>query len=88
MRDLYAEKGYEVVRGAGSKGADLIAGRDGETLAIEVKATKAGPFSGFGPADRAEMKAMCLRAGWKPVLVWWPANNPAPKMYPPSEWPS
>lgn len=89
MRDLYLKRGYYVVRGAGSKGGDLIAGRAGDpTLLIEVKATKAGPYAGFGPADRKALAEAAAKAGWTPLLVWWPMGRPHPRFIGQEGWPS
>lgn len=41
-------------------------------LLIEVKSTKAGPFSDFGPADRAELLLAGEKAGADVVLCWTP----------------
>lgn len=89
LRERYEAKGYYVVRGAGSKGGDLIAGRSGSpTLLIEVKATAAGPWSGFGPADRTALIQAAERAGWEPLLVWWPMNRKHPRFVPKEGWPN
>jgi Holliday junction resolvase len=77
-----------VVRGAGSKGGDLIAGREGSpTLLIEVKATAAGPWSGFVPADRKAMLEAARKSGWEPLLVWWPTTRKHPRFIPAAGWP-
>lgn len=87
MIECLEERGYSCVRGAGSKGADIVAGKGGQTIAVEVKATKAGPWSGFGPAKRKDFRAFCHQAGWSPVLVWWPTDRKKPLIVPESGWP-
>ena len=64
-------------------------GRDGKLL-VEVKSTKAGPFSDFGPADRAELLAAGAKAGADVVLCWCPPGRRAPEKWAwiwPDEWP-
>jgi Holliday junction resolvase len=82
------EDNWYVLRAAGSLGvADLIAMKKGrEVRMIEVKATKAGPYAGFGPADRAELLAAAEQAGAQAWLVWWPRHGKE-KWIPPGEWP-
>lgn len=86
MRDCLTERGFEVVRGAGSKGCDLIAGRNGKTYAIEVKNTKT-LWSGFGPARRQEMRRMCKSAGWIGVLVHFAPGESKPTIAFENVWP-
>jgi len=85
---LRKEEGWYVFRSAGSLGvADLIAMHKGRaTRFIEVKATKAGPFAGFGPSDRADLLEAAEMAGAQAWLVWWPKYG-KPKWIPPGEWP-
>jgi Holliday junction resolvase len=67
--------------------ADVVALRAGSTpRLIEVKATEAGPFSGFGPADRAELLFAAELAGAEAWLVWWPKRS-EPVWIPPEAWP-
>lgn len=54
---------------------------------IEVKATAAGPFSGFGPADRQALIEDAERAGWEPLLVWHPYDRKGPRFLPRETWP-
>jgi Holliday junction resolvase len=82
------EEGWWVLRAAGSLGvADLVALKNGRTTRmIEVKATKAGPFAGFGPTERTELLAAAQQAGAEAWLVHWPKHG-KPKWIPPGEWP-
>lgn len=82
----YEERGYTVVRGAGSHD-DLICGKRGYvTQLVEVKATKT-PFSGFGPKERSRLIERAERAGWEPMLVWWPSDRKGPRYIPKEGWP-
>lgn len=66
------------MRAAGSQGAaDLIAGRCGQTAAIQVKsdAEKYGPYNNFGPKARRELLALAERTGWEPWLIYWPPRG-------------
>jgi Holliday junction resolvase len=56
-------------------------------LLIEVKATKAGPFAGFGPKDRADLLRVAERAGGQPMLCWWPYDGKGPRWIGPHRWP-
>ena len=105
VKDWLEEQGWWVCRAAGSLGdADLAAMtelfgswfvylNDHQTrgkLLVEVKSTKAGPFSDFGPADRAELLAAGEKAGADVVLVWCPPGRRAPEKWRwiwPDEWP-
>lgn len=76
-----------MVRGAGSHD-DLVVGKAGYgTILIEVKATKAGPYAGFPPAEREALLAKAHKAGWEAMLVWWPYDRQGPRFIPPSSWP-
>ena len=66
--------------------ADVLAVRDGEIRLIEVKSTRAGPFAGFGPADRRALLAAAEIAGGDPFLVWWPPRMKL-RWLGPEEWP-
>jgi Holliday junction resolvase len=70
---LLLEDGWMVTKAGGSLGAaDLVALKAGERpLLVQVKATAAGPFSGFGPSERAELLAVAKASGAVPVLAWW-----------------
>ena len=68
--------GWTVVRAAGSLGvADLVAGKDGRTMLVEVKSTARGPFEHFPPADRIALLEAAHAAGWEPWLCWWPPRG-------------
>lgn len=90
VRERLESEGWAVVRAAGSLGCiDLVAGKRGElSLAIEVKADreKFGPFNNFGPTKRKALIALAYRAGWKPILAWWPPRGEL-RWIEPSEWP-
>ncbi len=66
--------------------ADVVAVRAGEIRLVEVKSTRAGPFAGFGPADRRALLDAAEVAGGQAYLVWWPPRHP-PRWMPPEEWP-
>ena len=78
-----------VVRASGSLGdADLLALRnDSRPLLIEVKATQAGPYAGFGPSDRGELWAASVLAGAEAWLCWWPKRQ-HPTWIHESRWPA
>lgn len=85
---LLKERGWRCFRGAGSKGCDIVALREGHTPRLyEVKATAAGPFSGFGPADRDAMRALAREAGAVAFLCWWPPDRRGPRWIPEEGWP-
>lgn len=69
-------EGWTVVRAAGSLGvADLVAGKDGRTMLVEVKSTARGPFEHFPPADRIALLEAAHAAGWEPWLCHWPSRG-------------
>ena len=79
--------GWTVVRAAGSLGvADLVAGKDGRTMLVEVKSTARGPFEHFPPADRLALLEATHAAGWEPWLCHWPAHGEQTWIAA-SEWP-
>src|SRR5215216_84817 len=90
VREKLEEEGYAVVRAAGSLGCiDLVAGKSSwATLAIEVKADdeKFGPFNNFGPGKREALLSLAEKAGWVPVLAWWPSRGKL-RWIKPTEWP-
>ena len=91
-RDLVNEhrgRDYFALRAPASLGcADVVALKDGERpMLIECKSTAAGPYAGFGPADRRELSFMAELAGADAYLVWWPKNC-KPVEIPEAEWPS
>jgi Holliday junction resolvase len=89
VRDTLEDDDWVVIRAAGSLGfCDLIALKDGHfSRFIEVKATHRGPYHGFPPAKRADLKAVATRAGALAQLAWWP---PRGKLHwvDSSEWPA
>jgi Holliday junction resolvase len=90
VRRLFEKRSYVCVRGAGSKGADLVCGKAGyPTLMIEVKANRnGGPYASFPPAEREETKRRAEAAGWDLVLVWWPPDRKGPRFIPSWGWPT
>ncbi|CAN5869395.1 hypothetical protein BH24ACT15_BH24ACT15_29870 [soil metagenome] len=85
---LYVEAGYYVSKAGGSLGAaDLVCLKAGEPPVLaQVKATAAGPWSHFGPAERAELVEVAAKAGAVAVLVWWAQRKP-PQYIAPADWP-
>ncbi len=76
VKDILEEEGWIVVRGAGSKGIDLIALKaDDYPRIIEVKATSKGPFESWGPKERRELSDAAQIAGALPELAWWPPRG-------------
>ena len=77
VKRLREAEGWLVVRAAGSLGTfDLVAMKDGyRPRLIEVKATAAGPFAGFLPADRAEISEAARLAGADAELAWYPKRG-------------
>ena len=71
------EEGWWVMRAAGSKGvADLVCLHRGrKPMMLEIKSTKAGPWAGFGPQKRRELRDAAEQAGAIPFLVWHPKNG-------------
>lgn len=82
------EDGWFAMRAPASLGvADVVALKAGERpMMCEVKSTTAGPYAGFGPADREALSEMAAAADADPFLVWWPKRS-KPKWIPESEWP-
>jgi hypothetical protein len=85
--------GYFAVRMPGSMGTfDVLASRVNEDTwetflrFIEVKSTQAGPYAGFGPADRAALLAEAELAGAEASLCWWPKNK-EPQFIRSENWP-
>jgi Holliday junction resolvase len=79
VRRLLEAEDYWVARAAGSLGdADLVALRKGDKpRLIEVKSTARGPYHGFGPKERAELKSAAAIAGAEAWLCWWPPRKEA-----------
>lgn len=82
------ENDWWAMRAPASLGvADVVALKDGKRpRLIEVKGTAAGPYAGFSPADRAELKFAAELAGAEAWLVWWP-KRAKPKWISANEWP-
>jgi Holliday junction resolvase len=55
-------------------------------MLIECKSTKAGPYAGFGPADRKALSFMAKLAGAEAWLYWKPKRGDA-VWIPESNWP-
>lgn len=79
---------YFALRAPASLGcADVVALKDGQRpKLIECKSTKAGPYAGFGPADRKALSFMARLAGADAWLYWHPKNG-KPHWIAESEWP-
>lgn len=90
VAERYEANGWVVYRSAGSHGpADLVALKAGVMPElVQVKATKAGPWSGFGPADREELRDEALRAGARAVLCHWPPDRKGPRFLHVQDWPA
>ena len=87
VQEHYERRGYVTVRGAGSKGCDVVALKAGFPVEfIEVKCTKT-PFSNFPPAERKAFLEAAEQAGAKPMLCWWPMDRKGARWLPPSTWP-
>jgi Holliday junction resolvase len=78
-----------VMRSAGSKGAaDLVCLKaERQPMMLQVKATAAGPFAGFGPSERQVLLAAAAQAGARCFVVWWPKRGKEVWIAP-DEWPS
>lgn len=88
LKALLEAEGWWVARAAGSLGdADLIAlHAHRPPRLIEVKSTTRGPFTGFGPLDRAALLLAAAQSGAEPWLVWWPSRR-QPLWIPHTDWP-
>src|SRR4051812_24584235 len=77
VRDKLANDDWLAFRAPASLGcADVIALRDGSRpRLVEVKSTAAGPYHGFGPADRARLSLAARIAGADAFLAWWPPRG-------------
>jgi Holliday junction resolvase len=82
------DEGWFALRAPASLGvADVVALKDGERPRLtEVKSTKAGPYAGFGPADRKALAEAADRAGADAFLYWHPPRR-KPQWIPRSDWP-
>lgn len=88
-KKLLEADGWQVTKAGGSLGcADLVALQAGERpLLVQVKATAAGPFTHFGPAERAELVETAKRAGAVPILAWWKPRARAHRLIETFDWP-
>lgn len=88
IRLLLEAEDWWVCRAAGSLGdADLVALKEGKRpLLVECKSTAAGPYHGFGPKDRSDLKFAAVLAGADATLCWWPPRG-KPTWIPSAEWP-
>jgi Holliday junction resolvase len=85
--DYLRERGWVALRVDGS--GDIVAGKDGITLLIQVKSTTDGPYKTFGPAERQRIIEDADRAGWFAALLWWPPGRGVQdaELIPESDWP-
>lgn len=88
------EQGFWAQRAPGSLGVDVIAAApslacDGfaDLRFYEVKATAAGPYHSFSPADRRALVAQATAAGASAWLVWWPVRA-QPRVIAVEDWPT
>jgi Holliday junction resolvase len=81
-------EGWWALRSPASKGCvDVVALKAGHPARfIEVKSTAAGPFSHFGPKDRAELLEAAGHAGAVAELAFWPPRGKL-EYIGSSEWP-
>jgi Holliday junction resolvase len=79
VQDQLERNGWVVTRCAGSKGHgayDLHCSKAGyPTRLVQVKATAAGPFSGFPPAERRELLEAARGCRCEAELCWWPSDR-------------
>lgn len=77
VRKVLEDEGWVVARCAGSLGDfDLFAAKAGtKPRLIEVKATAAGPYAGFLPADRERLREVAEQAGAVAELAFWPRRK-------------
>jgi Holliday junction resolvase len=86
------EDGWWAIRSPASKGdVDVVAIKrmsDGvpRVWFIEVKSTAAGPYSHFGPSDRAGLVWAALEAGAEAWLAYWPPRKKL-QWIPACDWP-
>lgn len=82
------EPEHFVIDARASKGpADVVALAPGVKLLIQVKSGKGSTYAGFGPKDRAKLKAAARKAGGTAVLHRWYPYARRPEVAPESEWP-
>lgn len=89
VRAYYSDRDWLSFRAPASLGvADVIALKAGHRpQLVEVKSTKAGPYHGFVPADRARLLAAAEMAGADAVLAWWPPRAKL-QFIPSTAWPT
>lgn len=77
VRRYLADRDWLAFRAPASLGcADVIALKAGSRpLLVEVKSTAAGPYHGFGPADRKRLSEAAKVAGADARLAWWPSRG-------------
>lgn len=83
---LRDDKGWTAYRVDGA--GDIVAGKDGVTLLIQVKSTLT-PYAHFLPADRQRLREDADRAGWFAALLWWPKGRGLERaeLIPEHDWP-
>ncbi len=98
VRAWYADRDWLAFRAPASLGvADVIAMRAlhpgsgpvwrSDVHLVEVKSTAAGPYHGFGPADRKRLSDAARMAGAHAFLAWWPPHGKL-RFIPEAEWPA
>lgn len=89
VKKLLEADGFYVTKAGGSLGvADLVALKAGcAPRLVQVKSTSAGPFSDFGPDDRAKLRLVARDAGAVAELAWWPPRKPCRWLLEPT-WPN
>ena len=89
VKKLLEADGWFVTKAGGSLGvADLVALKAGhQPRLIQIKGTARGPFSDFGPDDRAKLRLVALDAGAVAELAWWPCRKPCAWLLEPT-WPN
>lgn len=78
-----------VERTKGSHGAyDIFAMKKGQPVyLIQIKATAAGPFTGFPPKERDRLRNIARITGAVPLLIWWPYDGKGYRLYDETQWP-
>ena len=89
VKKLREGQGWVVTKAGGSFGAgDLACMKAGRrNQLIQVKATAAGPYAGFGPADRQELLDDAEKADADALECWWPFDRQGPRWLLPGDWP-
>lgn len=88
VADWLRDSGWVVTRTPASKQPfDLVALRAGEQpICVQVKASARSAFADFGPAERAALRDVAVRAGADAWLCWAPVRRPM-QWLAPAEWP-